>query len=249
MVQLQLSQLRAVVLPRLLTLLADIATPGVHPYLPLQAFLEGFWQLVPRELIAIFNDHELELLISGLPDIDVGDLRANTNYSGYSPASPVIQWFWQVVSEMEKQDLALLLQFVTGRKAGEGDGRVAKEPSTTVISPTANWAKQWADDGHNQLMVCGLGVRKWCCSCAILQHAECRPSTLGMHTCLSPRSSGHIVPHCNTTFKNPFTNPCTLTLLPRCAPRYQQGAPEWLQGLAGHQWTTEVPDPQVVWCG
>lgn len=99
---------------------ADPADLCCHPWrvpLPLQAFLEGFWQLVPRELIAIFNDHELELLISGLPDIDVGDLRANTNYSGYSPASPVIQWFWQVVSEMEKQDLALLLQFVTGRKA------------------------------------------------------------------------------------------------------------------------------------
>jgi hypothetical protein len=72
---------------------------------------------VPRELIAIFNDHELELLISGLPDIDVGDLRANTQYSGYSPASPVIQWFWQVVADMEKQDLALLLQFVTGEAA------------------------------------------------------------------------------------------------------------------------------------
>ena len=36
------------------------------------AFLEGFWQLVPRHHIAIFNDHELELLISGLPEVDVG---------------------------------------------------------------------------------------------------------------------------------------------------------------------------------
>jgi hypothetical protein len=69
---------------------------------------------VPRELICIFNDHELELLISGLPDIDVGDLRANTEYTGFSPNSPVIQWFWQVVADMDKQDLALLLQFVTG---------------------------------------------------------------------------------------------------------------------------------------
>jgi hypothetical protein len=86
----------------------------------LQAFLEGFWQLVPRELIAIFNDHELELLISGLPDIDVSDLRANTMYSNYSPASPVIQWFWQVVADMDKQDLALLLQFVTGEPSPRG---------------------------------------------------------------------------------------------------------------------------------
>lgn len=86
----------------------------VHHCSAFQGFLEGFWQLVPRELITIFNDHELELLISGLPDIDVADLRANTEYTGYSAGSPVIQWFWQVVSEMDKQDLALLLQFVTG---------------------------------------------------------------------------------------------------------------------------------------
>ncbi len=48
-----------------------------------------------QELIALFNDHELELLISGLPEIDVGDLRANTEYTGFTAASPVIQWFWQ----------------------------------------------------------------------------------------------------------------------------------------------------------
>lgn len=89
-----------------------------NPYFcpaPLQSFLDGFWELIPQDLINLFNDHELELLISGLPDIDVSDLRANTEYSGYSAASPVIQWFWQVVEGLDKQDLALLLQFVTGR--------------------------------------------------------------------------------------------------------------------------------------
>lgn len=48
-----------------------------------------------QDLIALFNDHELELLISGLPEIDVDDLRANTEYTGFTAASPVIQWFWQ----------------------------------------------------------------------------------------------------------------------------------------------------------
>ncbi|EIE20172.1 HECT-domain-containing protein [Coccomyxa subellipsoidea C-169] len=80
----------------------------------IQAFLKGFWEMVPRDLISMFNDHELELLISGLPEIDVDDLRANTDYHGYSPASPVIQYFWEVVREMDKEDLALLVQFVTG---------------------------------------------------------------------------------------------------------------------------------------
>lgn len=32
----------------------------------------------------MFTDHELELLISGLPEIDVDDLRANTEYTGES---------------------------------------------------------------------------------------------------------------------------------------------------------------------
>ena len=50
-----------------------------------------------RNLISIFNDHELELLISGLPDIDVADLRANTQYQGYSPNSPVVRWVCLVV--------------------------------------------------------------------------------------------------------------------------------------------------------
>lgn len=38
----------------------------------------------------------------------------NTEYSGYSPGSPVIQWFWEVVQGLSKEDKARLLQFVTG---------------------------------------------------------------------------------------------------------------------------------------
>ncbi len=33
---------------------------------------------------------------------------------GYSPSSPVITWFWQVAEALDKEDRALLLQFVTG---------------------------------------------------------------------------------------------------------------------------------------
>jgi len=43
-------------------------TTAIRPHI--NAFLEGFNELIPRELISIFNDKELELLISGLPDID-----------------------------------------------------------------------------------------------------------------------------------------------------------------------------------
>uniref|UniRef100_A0A251J556 HECT-type E3 ubiquitin transferase n=1 Tax=Manihot esculenta TaxID=3983 RepID=A0A251J556_MANES len=87
-------------------------TTAIRPQI--NAFLEGFSELVHRELISIFNDKELELLISGLPDIDLDDMRANTEYSGYIAASPVIQWFWEVVQGFSKEDKARLLQFVTG---------------------------------------------------------------------------------------------------------------------------------------
>ncbi|XP_058747804.1 E3 ubiquitin-protein ligase UPL2-like [Vicia villosa] len=87
-------------------------TTAIRPQI--NSFLEGFSELIPRELISIFNDKELELLISGLPDIDLDDLRANTEYSGYSAASPAIQWFWEVVQDLSKEDKARLLQFVTG---------------------------------------------------------------------------------------------------------------------------------------
>ncbi|CAA3008577.1 E3 ubiquitin- ligase UPL2-like [Olea europaea subsp. europaea] len=87
-------------------------TTAIRPQI--NAFLEGFNELIPRDLISIFNDKELELLISGLPDIDLDDLRANTEYSGYTAAAPVIQWFWEVVQGFSKEDKARLLQFVTG---------------------------------------------------------------------------------------------------------------------------------------
>ncbi|XP_006474874.1 E3 ubiquitin-protein ligase UPL1 isoform X2 [Citrus sinensis] len=94
-------------------LVADhILTNAIRPQIT--SFLEGFGELVPRELISIFNDKELELLISGLPEIDLDDLRANTEYTGYTAASTVVQWFWEVAKAFNKEDMARLLQFVTG---------------------------------------------------------------------------------------------------------------------------------------
>ncbi|KAI3944597.1 hypothetical protein MKW98_021055 [Papaver atlanticum] len=59
-------------------------------------------------LWAEVTDYEL------IPDIDLDDMRVNTEYSGYSSASPIIQWFWEVAQAFSKEDKARLLQFVTG---------------------------------------------------------------------------------------------------------------------------------------
>ncbi|KAH8811575.1 hypothetical protein F5884DRAFT_876864 [Xylogone sp. PMI_703] len=80
----------------------------------LSEFLKGFHEIIPAELIAIFNEQELELLISGLPEIDVDDWKSNTEYHNYTGASPQIQWFWRAVRSFDKEERAKLLQFVTG---------------------------------------------------------------------------------------------------------------------------------------
>ena len=86
------------------------------------AFTEGFNDIVPHDVIAILNPSELELLISGTPDIDVEDLRANTEYQGYAPSAPQVRWFWEVVRELTEEDRARLLMFVTGTSKVPLDG-------------------------------------------------------------------------------------------------------------------------------
>lgn len=80
----------------------------------IKKFLEGFHEIVPQECISFFEAKELELLISGVPEVDLDDLRKNTDYSGYNPTDQIIVWFWEVVSEYSQEELAKLVQFITG---------------------------------------------------------------------------------------------------------------------------------------
>ncbi|XP_066470425.1 E3 ubiquitin-protein ligase HUWE1 isoform X2 [Tiliqua scincoides] len=80
----------------------------------LAAFLEGFYEIIPKRLISIFTEQELELLISGLPTIDIDDLKSNTEYHKYQANSIQIQWFWRALRSFDQADRAKFLQFVTG---------------------------------------------------------------------------------------------------------------------------------------
>ncbi|XP_062601768.1 E3 ubiquitin-protein ligase HACE1-like [Saccostrea cucullata] len=87
-------------------------TRAIQPQI--DSFLSGFHEFVPQALVQMFDEFELELLLSGLPEISVEDWRKYTEYSGYDENSPQIQWFWEVVEELGQQDRVLLLQFTTG---------------------------------------------------------------------------------------------------------------------------------------
>ena len=91
------------------------------------SFLQGFYDVVPKHLIQIFDNRELELLISGLPNIDskllvyflyftpiVMDLKENTIYQNYTSETPVVKWLFEVLEEFDNSERAEFIQFVTG---------------------------------------------------------------------------------------------------------------------------------------
>lgn len=77
-------------------------------------FLLGFYEIIPRKYISIFDHKELELLISGCPNIDIDDLKANTDYKNYNPEDQAIRWFWEIMYTLDQTEKAEFLQFVTG---------------------------------------------------------------------------------------------------------------------------------------
>ena len=64
--------------------------------------------------ITQFNEQELELLISGTPDIDVDEWRSATEYNGYLSSDPVIVWFWRALKSFNREERAKVLSFATG---------------------------------------------------------------------------------------------------------------------------------------
>lgn len=78
------------------------------------AFMDGFKELIPLDLITVFDERELEFLVGGVPEIDTDDWISYTDYRGYDKSDKVVEWFWQVVRSWPPERKSRLLQFVTG---------------------------------------------------------------------------------------------------------------------------------------
>ncbi|KIX04511.1 E3 ubiquitin-protein ligase RSP5 [Rhinocladiella mackenziei CBS 650.93] len=78
------------------------------------AFITGFNELIPADLVNVFDERELELLIGGIADIDVDDWKKHTDYRGYQEQDEVIQNFWKVIRSWDAEQKSRLLQFATG---------------------------------------------------------------------------------------------------------------------------------------
>ncbi|KAJ5543438.1 hypothetical protein N7461_009441 [Penicillium sp. DV-2018c] len=92
----------------------------VQPALQTNAFLQGLGQMIQPAWLSMFNQSELQTLVSGdKADIDVEDLRRNTQYGGVyvigddNQEHPTIALFWQVMHEMTNEERQKVIRFVT----------------------------------------------------------------------------------------------------------------------------------------
>ncbi|KAL9265466.1 E3 ubiquitin-protein ligase UPL6-like protein [Drosera capensis] len=97
-------------------------------------FLRGFEQLIRKEWIDMFNEHELQMLISGsLEGLDIDDLRSHSQYSGgYHADHYVIEMFWEVIKGMSQENQKKFLKFVTGCSRGPLLGFKYLEPQFCI---------------------------------------------------------------------------------------------------------------------
>ena len=89
--------------------------------------LIGFYDVIDEPLLSVFDFQELELLLCGLPDIDVGDWKLHSEYTGEfekkGMSHKIVKYFWEVVEEdFSVEQRARLLQFVTGTSGVPASG-------------------------------------------------------------------------------------------------------------------------------
>lgn len=99
-----------------------------------EAFTKGLWDVIDRSWLRLFNEPELQVLISGASEkIDVDDMRAHTKYAGgYTSIDRTISRFWSVVGSLSEKQQAELLRFVTSCERPPPLGFSSMNPPFTI---------------------------------------------------------------------------------------------------------------------
>ena len=79
-----------------------VAARLVESAAQVDAIRRGIAKIVPIQLLNLLTPLDLELLICGRNSIDVDLLRRHTKLSGVDPSAPHLEYFWQVLQEMDQ---------------------------------------------------------------------------------------------------------------------------------------------------
>ena len=75
-----------------------------------KALRDGLAQVLPIELLPLFNPEEIEQVVSGTSDVDVALLRQCTEYEDLTPDCALVQNFWSVLEDMTVEQRTLFLR-------------------------------------------------------------------------------------------------------------------------------------------
>ncbi|CAI4039142.1 hypothetical protein SMKI_07G1130 [Saccharomyces mikatae IFO 1815] len=100
---------------------------------PVSAFHGGLSAIIAPHWMEMFNSIELQMLISGERDnIDLDDLKCNTEYGGYTEDDQTVVDFWEVLNEFKYEDKLNFLKFVTSVPQAPLQGFKALDPKFGV---------------------------------------------------------------------------------------------------------------------
>lgn len=89
----------------------------------LNSFFDGLFTVLPKDVFQALTIEELEMAFYGLPFIDLNDWENTTLYKGaYYKNHQIVKWFWEVMKELNQEQLSKFFYFCTGSTRAPVDG-------------------------------------------------------------------------------------------------------------------------------
>lgn len=118
----------------------------------IEAFAKGLNEMVPDSLLSVFDEYELELLMCGTGNISVSDFRQNHSVIRCGTSfTKTLDWFWTIVTSFTQEELARLVQFITGSSQLPPGGFAELSPQVQISSAPNMDALPTAHTCFNQL--------------------------------------------------------------------------------------------------
>ena len=121
----------------------------------LKALKKGLFSIIPLNFIKIFSVEEFNFILSGQQEINLKDWKSNTLYKGnITEKNEVVQFFWEVLSELNNEELLLFFRFCTGSTRIPIDGFSALPgPKNKIIKFSIELRKNKDEDLKCQKLI------------------------------------------------------------------------------------------------
>jgi hypothetical protein len=80
-----------------------------------EAVRHGLATIIPHRLLSLYTWDQLEVMVCGLPTVDIALLKSITEYSSCSSTDQHVQYFWQALEEFSHEERSNFLRFTWGR--------------------------------------------------------------------------------------------------------------------------------------